>query len=155
MERQEFLKSLGLGFFAVCAGSCLSACGGKDETGTPAPSPGPGTPPIAVGNKVTVNMSTMPNVGDSTKLNGVLFFRMTAGTTAASFVATEAICPHQGGNLDWIQNQSLIQCNLHQAQFTSSGAVTRGPQNSSGSVRALKIYALVVENNTSLTATVS
>jgi hypothetical protein len=153
MERQEFLKSLGLGLFAVCAGTCLSACGGSEEVGTPAPSPG-NNPPITIGNKVTVNMATMPNVGDSTKANGVLFFRMTTGTTAASFVATEAICPHQGGNLNWLQNQSLIQCDLHAAQFSSGGGNTRGP-NTGGSVRALKIYALVVENNTSLTATVS
>lgn len=153
MERQEFLKSLGLGLFAVCAGSCLSACGGSDEVGTPS-NPGNNQPPIAVGNKVTVNMSTMPNVGDSTKLNGVLFIRIAAGSTATSFVATEAICPHQGGGLDWLQGQNLIQCNLHQAQFTSSGTVTRGP-STGGGVRALRIYPLAIENNTSLTATVS
>ena len=96
MERHEFLKSLGLGVAMVCGGACLSACGGGDDTSTPnnpnpTPSPNPGT-----GNTVSIDIpSKLANVGDQTAMNGVLFFRMAAGNTSASFVTTEALCPHQ------------------------------------------------------------
>ncbi len=150
MERQEFLKSLGLGIVAVCAGSCLSACGGKSETGNP--SPGPGGVPI--GNNVSVDFtSSLANIGDQIKLNGVLFFRIAAGNTTSSFVATEALCPHQNGSLVWLNSQNKIQCQLHQAEYTSSGAVTQGPQSSPGGTRTLKIYSTSISGNI-ITATV-
>jgi cytochrome b6-f complex iron-sulfur subunit len=154
MERHEFLRSLGLGIAMVCGGACLSACGGSDDTSTPnnpnpTPNPNPGT-----GNTVSIDIpSKLANVGDQTSMNGVLFFRMAAGNTPASFVATEALCPHQSGQLLWLNNQSKIQCQLHQAEYTSSGTVTQGPQNSSGSTRTLKIYATTISGNT-ITATV-
>lgn len=156
MERHEFLKSLGLGIAVACAGSCLSACGGKAETGTPnnnpPPNPGPGG---GTNNMVSVDIAAkMPNVGDQTTSNGVLFFRLNAASAASSFVATEAFCPHQSGGLSWLNAQNKIQCNLHQAEYTSGGAVTQGPQGSSGNTRALKIYSTAL-SGTTLTATVA
>ncbi|TKB95770.1 QcrA and Rieske domain-containing protein [Pedobacter cryophilus] len=153
MERHEFLKSLGLGVAMVCGGACLSACGGDDTSTpnntTPTPSPNPGT-----GNTVSIDIpSKLANIGDQTTMNGVLFFRLSAGNTSASFVATEALCPHQSGQLRWLNNQSKIQCQLHQAEYTSSGTVTQGPQNSQGSTRTLKIYTTTISGNT-ITATV-
>jgi hypothetical protein len=35
MERNEFLKSLGLGVALVCTGSCLSGCGSKGDNPEP------------------------------------------------------------------------------------------------------------------------
>lgn len=156
MERHEFLKSLGLGMVAICAGSCLSACGGKGDTGTPNTNPGQGTGGgVTPGNKVSVDFTTsLANVGDQARLNGVLFFRIAAGNTTSSFVATEALCPHQNGNLIWLNSQNKIQCQLHQAEYTATGAVTQGPQNSSGSTRTLKIYNTVISGNM-ITATVA
>ena len=152
MERQEFLKSLGLGIAAVCAGSCLSACGGKGETGNPSTNPGSGGG--TTGNTVSGDFnSRIPNVGDQTTLNGVLFFRISAGNTTSSFVATEALCPHQSGQLVWLNNRNKIQCQLHQAEYTTSGTVSQGPQGSSGSTRTLKIYNTSITGNT-ITATV-
>lgn len=154
MERQEFLKSLGLGVALVCGGACLSACGGGDDTSTPnnptpTPTPNPGT-----GNSVSIDIPTkLANVGDQTAMNGVLFFRIATGNTSSSFVATEALCPHQSGQLLWLNNQSKIQCQLHQAEYTKSGTVTQGPQNSGGSTRTLKIYVTTISGNT-LTAAV-
>jgi cytochrome b6-f complex iron-sulfur subunit len=153
MERQEFLKSLGLGVAMVCGGACLSACGG-DDASTPYNSNPTPTPPPATGNTVSVDIpSKLANVGDQTTTNGVLFFRIASGNTSTSFVATEALCPHQSGQLLWLTNQNKIQCQLHQAEYTSSGTVTQGPQNSSGSTRTLKIYATIISGNT-ITATV-
>jgi cytochrome b6-f complex iron-sulfur subunit len=151
MERQEFLKTLGISFAVVCASSCLSACGSKGNTGTPSLTPpgGGGT-----GNTVSISISSkLANIGDQTTMNGVLFFRIATGNTTSSFIATEALCPHQGGNLVWLNNQSKIQCQLHQSEYTTSGTVTQGPQGSSGNTRALKIYATTISGDT-ITATV-
>jgi Rieske Fe-S protein len=100
-----------------------------------------------------VDISSMANVGSQTTVNGVLFFRVAAGAAASSFVATEALCPHQGGTLTWQQNNNRIQCGTHQATYSAAGAVTGNP-NDGGATRALKIYAVTL-TGTTLTATKS
>ncbi len=150
MKRDEFLNTVSRGLILVCAGSCVVACSSGDDGGV-AP---PVTPPPSSGTKVSVALSRMPNVGDQVTSSSVLFFRIAAGNSASSFIATEAICPHQGGALVWKASNDRIQCQLHFAEYDSSGAVLQGPQNSSGSTRMLKIYAKVIEGG-NLVATVS
>jgi len=158
MERQEFLKTLGISFATVCAGACLASCGGGEDASTPnnsnPPSTNPpGTNPPATGNTATASLSSLTNVGSSIKVGAVLFFRIATGDTPSSFVATEASCPHQGGNLNWIQNQNIIRCDLHSATFQSNGTVTSQPIGG-GSARTLRIYTTTV-NSTSVVATLS
>lgn len=150
MKRDEFLNTISRGLILVCAGSCIVGCSSGDDGGV-AP---PVTPPPGSGTKVSVALSRMPNVGNQVSSNGVLFFRISAGTTASSFIATEAVCPHQGGALVWKATEDRIQCQLHFAEYDTSGAVLQGPQNSSGSTRMLKIFAKVIEGE-NLVATVS
>lgn len=152
MERDEFIKSLGLGLALVCTGTCFQACkkGGDDDTGEPDPNPPGGG---GGGNKPSIDISTkITNVGDSAVVNGVLFIRIAAGNQVSSFAATESICPHQGGNLIWKSSEQRIQCQTHFSEYNSSGAVLSGPQDG-GSTRALKIYALTL-NGSTLTAAV-
>ncbi|MBP8067680.1 MAG: Rieske 2Fe-2S domain-containing protein [Pedobacter sp.] len=149
MERNEFIKSLGLGVALICTGSCMSGCGSKDTD--PTPSPGGGGPPV--GTTASVDLSSqLSSVGSFTAVNGVLFIRLATGNSTASFAATQASCPHQGGTLNWIAASNLIQCSLHGAQFAAAGAVLRQP-NDGGSASALKVYPLTLSGNT-LTATV-
>lgn len=145
MERDEFLKTLGISFALACTGSCFQACskGGDDETGTP--NPGSST--------VNVDISTMASVGAQTIANGVLFFRIAAENTASSFVATQSACPHQGNQLTWQQNNNRIFCGLHSSTYTSAGAVINQPSDG-GSTRALKVYPVTL-TGTTLTATKS
>lgn len=147
MERDEFLKTLGISFAMVCAGTCLHSCGkgSPDETGSPNPPGGGG----GGSNTASVNISTMANVGSQQTVNGVLFIRMASANAASSFVATEAICPHQGGTLTWQQDK--IICGNHAATYSSTGAVT-GQPNDGGQTRALKIYPVTL-TGTTLTAT--
>ncbi len=147
MERDEFIKNLGLGLIAVCGASTLAACSNKT---TPAPNPNPNG-----GKTATIDLSTkIINVGDQVVTGSILVFRIASGNAPASFVATEAICPHQSGNLNWINSQSFILCDLHAAQYKNTGAIIRGPQNSSGVTRALKIYSTAV-SGTNLVVTVA
>jgi Rieske Fe-S protein len=150
MERDEFIKSLGLGLALVCTGTCFQACskGGNDEN-NPTPNP-----PGGGGNTASVDLSQkLQNIGDYAAANGVLFIRTAAGNQASSFVATEAICPHQGGNLIWKAADNRIQCQTHFSEYSSAGAVLAQPQGG-GTTRTLKVYAVAV-SGTTLTATVA
>lgn len=152
MKRNDFLKTLSGGLILVCAGSCMISCSSSDDgsEGTPRPP----TPAPVSGTKVSVSLSSMPKVGDQKTSNGVLFFRVAEGDIASAFIATEAICPHQGGALVWRVNDNRIQCQLHSATYSTNGEVLQGPQNSAGSTRMLKIYSKIVENG-NLIATIS
>lgn len=153
MERDEFIKSLGLGLALVCTGSCLSGCGKSGNDGPEdKPDPGPGGGNT---NTATIDLSTeLKAIGDQAKANGVLFFRIAAGNTSASFVATESICPHQGGNLVWKQADNKIQCQLHFSEYATNGSVLQGPQGTTGNTRTLKIYSTSI-SGTKLTATIA
>ena len=151
MKRDEFIQTISRGLILVCAGSCVVACSSSDDGGGTTP---PVVPPPSSGTKVSVALSRMPNIGDQVKSGGVLFFRITAGNSASSFVATESACPHQGGALVWKASDSLIQCQLHFAEYSANGSVTQGPQGSTGGTRMLRVYSKVVDGD-NLVATVS
>ncbi|AVR43941.1 Rieske [Christiangramia fulva] len=151
MKRIEFISSVGKGVILICSGSCvLAGCssGGDDSEMNNGGNNG------GTDNKVSISLSTLSDVGDQTTKNGILFFRVGAGNTTNDFIATEAICPHQGGKLVWIQNDMLIECQLHHSQYEADGDVIQGPQNASGSTRDLKIYSISISGDT-LTATKS
>jgi cytochrome b6-f complex iron-sulfur subunit len=150
MERSEFIKNIGKGVLLVCAGGCLGSCSsGDDGAGT-----GTNTPPPSSGTTVSTNLSNLSSVGSQFTTQQVLFIKVAEGNTASSYIATEALCPHQGGQLVWKQNDGLIQCQLHFAEYEIDGDVIQGPQNSSGTTRKLKLYAVTVSGST-ITATVS
>ncbi len=148
MERNEFIKSLGLGVALICTGSCISGCGSKSDD----PAPGGGGGP-APGTRAEVNLATqLLTVGSATTVSGVLFVRLATGNATSSFTATQASCPHQGGTLNWIAANNLIQCSLHSAQYTPAGGVIQQPIGG-GSTTALRVYPLSL-SGTTLTATV-
>lgn len=147
MERDEFLKSFGLSLALVCTGACFQSCGGGGGDDTD-PEPG------GNGNKVSVNLTErLLTVGSQYVTNSVLFIRIAEGNAASSFVATQAKCPHQGGNLNWRQADNRIQCESHASQYKTDGAVLKQPSDG-GTTGPLKVYAVAVSGNT-LSATVS
>lgn len=153
MERNEFIKSLGLGVALICTGSCMSGCGGS-KSEDPTPGPGPGGGGGGGGTKVNLDITTqLLSIGAFTIVSGVLFVRLAAGNTVSSFTATQATCPHQGGTLNWVAASNLIQCQLHSSQYSANGAILAQP-NDGGTTAALKVYALSLSGNV-LTATIS
>ena len=148
MKRGEFLVK---GVLLACSGACaLSACSSGDDGGTTNP-PGNGG---GGSNTVTVSLSNLANVGDQVKSGGVLFFRIGEGNTSADFVATESVCPHQGGSLVWQENEGYIECQLHFSRYEEDGDVIQQPQGASGSTRALKVYSTTISGG-NITATKS
>jgi nitrite reductase/ring-hydroxylating ferredoxin subunit len=143
MERQEFLKTLGISFAVACAGSCLSACGKDGET-KPKDNP---PPPPPTGTSVSANLSELTNIGARVIVSGIAFFRIAAGNTASSFIATQPQCTHQNGDLNWIQSSNLIVCNLHSAKFDSNG-VNTSPPTTGGTASNLKTYVVTLNATT-------
>ncbi|MFV8226409.1 ubiquinol-cytochrome c reductase iron-sulfur subunit [Christiangramia aquimixticola] len=149
MKRGEFLVK---GILLACSGACvLSACSSGDDGGGTTNPPGGGG---GGGNTVSVSLTAIPNIGDQIIKDRVLFFRIGGGNTTADFVATEAVCPHQGGALAWKEDEGYIECSLHFARYEEDGDVIRGPQDASGTTRNLKVYATSI-NNGNITATLT
>ncbi|WP_423146819.1 ubiquinol-cytochrome c reductase iron-sulfur subunit [Rubrolithibacter danxiaensis] len=149
MEREEFLKSLGLSLALVCTGACFSECKkGEDGDNTPNPPPGSGG-----STKASVDLATkLQTVGSSVTSGSVLFIRIAEENVPDSFIATEKLCPHQGGTLVWMADANKIHCNLHASEYSADGSILQQPQGG-GATRKLKIYATSIEGNT-LTANV-
>ncbi len=145
MKRKEFLFSVGKGIVFSCAGACaLAAC--SSDSGSTDPGTNSGNNGGSANNKISIPVTDIPTIGDQKVKSGVLFIRLGEGSTGSDFLATEAMCPHQGGQLVYKENEDLIECQLHSAQYEIDGDTIRGPQNSSGSTRDLKIYALTVSD---------
>lgn len=150
MERNDFIKSLGLGIALVCTGSCLSSCGKKGDDPSPNnPSGGGGVPS---GTTASIDLGTqLLTVGASAVVSGILFIRTATGNATTSFAATQATCPHQGGSLNFIQASNFIQCSLHASRYTTTGSILAQP-NDGGTTSALKTYPLTI-SGTTLSAT--
>jgi len=96
---------------------------GRGSSGTTAP--GATTPPgqaIGAASDVPVGGSAVfndPATGDTS-----LVIQPRAGT----FLAFDAICPHQGCTVQYAGSQKLFVCPCHQSEFeANSGAVVSGP----------------------------
>ncbi len=133
MERQEFLKSLGISLAAVCAGACLSSCGKDEITATP-PS----------GNFVSINLVDLPTKGSFKTVNKILFVRIEDGNSATSFIAVQGNCPHLNGNLQWNKFNKLIECELHGARYNLDGTIINEPRIGGGVTKPLKTYEVSV-----------
>ena len=157
MNRKEFIFSVGKGVLIACSGACMmSSCSSGDDAGMETMG---GTQSGSGGNSgsgtmVNLEISELPNVGDQKRVSSVLFIRIATGNAASSFVATEAVCPHQGVQLVFKSDENMIECQLHFAKYEVDGDTVQGPQNSAGSTRDLRIYETTLAGNT-LTATVS
>ncbi len=126
ISRKDFLLSLGLGGASLMA--VLASCKNADSV---APS------------GVSVDISTtIKNVGDYTYSSGVIIARVSAGSTAASFVALSKACTHEGTAVTY-QGNGVFYCPNHGAQFSTTGSVTRGPASSS-----LSKYTVTITGST-------
>ncbi len=149
MEREDFLKKLGIGLVAVCAGCSLASCGGS-KSSNPTPTPGGGTPPPATGtgNLFTADLGTeIKNIGDAKSSGGVILVRLAAANVAGSFTAVQMACTHEGNPIGYNSGQGIFICPTHGSHFSTSGAVLQGPAASS-----LKSYAVSI-TGTTLTVT--
>lgn len=57
-------------------------------------------------------------------------------------VALSAICTHAGCSMDYVPGQQVLDCPCHGSQFSTTGAVTRGPAR-----QPLRVYNATLINN--------
>ena len=158
MKRKQFIFRVGQGVLFTCAGACvLASCSSGDDGmeninngGDNGGSNGGGNP--GGDDTVSISLNDIPEIGDQKSQSGILFIRIGNGNDPSDFVATEAVCPHQGGQLVYVAGEGYIECQLHFARYENDGDTIRGPQGSSGNTRDLVIYDLDVDG-TSLVAT--
>ncbi|MCO4294711.1 Rieske 2Fe-2S domain-containing protein [Solitalea sp. MAHUQ-68] len=144
MKRNEFLSKLGIGAAIICAGSLLDACGGGDSAEPNNNNGGNNGNPL----NFTLNIDTdLPNVGSSKTKQGVIVVRTANAVVASSFVALEAVCPHEHGSIFYDGTNNRLECSLHQSRYQLDGAVINGPVNASGSTRTLKKYKIEITGN--------
>ena len=140
MERQEFLAKLGISLAAVCIGCNLTSCGSdvKSDDPTPDPDPDTGTNPI-----ISANLDTeIKNIGDFKVAGGVILVRLAQANAADSFTAVQVACTHQGTSINYNTAQGKFICPNHFSEFSSAGAVLKGP-----AVTALKKYTVAITGN--------
>ena len=133
MDRKEFLSTLGLGAAALACAYCLDGCKPLDN---------PITAPANI--DFTLDLTSPANApltknGGYVYQNGIIIAR----TTNGSFVALSQTCTHAGGTVEYIPSTNLFYCPNHGSDFTTSGAVARGPASS-----PLQQYTTVLTGNT-------
>jgi cytochrome b6-f complex iron-sulfur subunit len=131
MNREQFLKQLGMVALATCAGCGMYACSSEDE---PAPANADFTLDLTESTNASLN-----NVGGSVTKNGIIVARF----STTEFVAVSVACTHQGTPVTYRNTQKDFYCSNHGSRFSTAGAVIQGPAN-----RPLKQY------NTELTGNV-
>lgn len=85
---------------------------------------------------------------DLTATGGAMLVDTTSDTimvirvSDSQVIALSAICTHAGCSMDYVAAQHLLNCACHGSQFSTDGAVTRGPAR-----RALQVYSTTFVDN--------
>lgn len=137
MNRKEFLQLFGLGATALVATACLGGCGSK------ASDPVVGAANVDFTLDLTASSSAALNNAAVGYVYGPNRDIIVAKTTAGTYVALQAPCPHEGTSVYFAQSQSRFICPNHNAIFDIGGAVLSGP-----SPRALKQYTVTQAGTT-------
>lgn len=129
MERDEFLKLLGTGTLAVCAGCALESCS-KDVVAPP-------------NVDFTLDLTVSPNMvlqtpGGSLSKSGVIVARI----STAEFAAVSQACTHEGTAVEYQPAQQNFHCPNHGSNFSKTGGVLNGPASS-----ALRKYNTELNGN--------
>ncbi len=130
INRQEFLKSLGLRGAALlavyCAGQSLTACSSKSNT-TPTPLPSGG---------VTVDLTSQSNAALLNVGGYIVTNDIVVANTSKGYVAVTVICSHEGQKKVILRSDQFY-CTEHGALYdlTGKGLNTNG----SGGLKAYTV----------------
>ena len=138
-SRRELLQSLGI----AAAGALVVAAGCQQQGGSALPA----ATVSSCSNGQCIDLADATN-SDLTAAGGAMLID-TAGDTImvirvsdTQVIALSAICTHAGCSMDYLPAQHLLDCQCHGSQFSTDGAVTRGPAR-----RALRVYSATITNN--------
>ncbi len=136
-SRREFLKRSGLVLGALTLGVGLAFADDDNE----GEGDNEGTGKMQALGKGIIDLGT----SSSLKVGSVIDHSRDAGavisSTSNGLIAVAPICTHQGCTTSWNAATKSLNCPCHGAQFSSSGAVLRGPTRT-----PLARYALQLKN---------
>lgn len=116
MNREEFLKQLGITAWLTCTGSVILSCSQDD------PAPAASTLDFVLDLTLSQN-AALNTVGGSLAVNGIIIARL----SSTEFVALSRACTHQGTAINYRAGQNDFLCPNHGSRFATSGAVLQGP----------------------------
>ncbi len=127
IDRKDFMKQVGLGFGAIMLMNCLQSC---SETEIPDPNPTTGT-----GVDVTIDLnnatySKLTTKGSSVVISAQKIIVARVNDMNGSFLAVSSSCTHEGTTIAYQSGSNNFRCPNHGAEFSSTGAVTKGPATS-------------------------
>ena len=126
INRQDFLQLFGLGAASLLASACLGGCSSAGSS-DPAPT-------AATNVAITVDLTAITSTPLDDAAVGYIYADsraiIVAKTTAGTYVAFQAPCPHQGTSVYFSPSQSHFICPNHNAIFNLSGGVVSGPVSS-------------------------
>jgi len=129
----------------VTVGSLLESCGGSPTSPSSGSSAALPVINTAVANGViTLNIepsSPLATVGNAALVQTPSGSFLVARVTQESFNALTAVCTHEACTVAGFQS-GVYQCPCHGSQYSTSGAVTRGP-----ATRPLRQYSTQFANN--------
>jgi len=136
MNRKDFLQLFGMGAAALVASACLGSCGSKSSD----PIPG------ASGVDFTVDLTAASSAALNDAATGYIYGPnravIVAKTTAGTYVALQAPCPHQGTSVYFSPSSNQFICPNHNAVFTTTGSGVSGPTSG-----GLKQYTVAQSGN--------
>ncbi len=149
MDRRTFLTWVGVSWVASSLPVALAAC--SNQTSEPvAPAANTETSKVSSRGDGFIEAGTIQDLNKTGRLlqkqpsdKSVLVVQdPTAPKTLHAF---EAVCTHQGCEVDWRADEQHIFCPCHGSTFNPDGTVLHGP-----AARPLKRYETKVEGNTVL-----
>ena len=129
MERKDFLNLLGTSAVTLSIFSLIESC---SKTGS---SPA-GNVDFNLDVSLSQNAVLLSNGGYLISNNVIII------NLAGTYVALSSICTHEGCSVGYNNGARNLQCPCHGAVFATSGAVLRGPAQTS-----LKQYQVDISGN--------
>jgi Rieske Fe-S protein len=112
----------------------INACS-KEETAPPTTPTTPTTPAL-----LTINLATqITAVGDYISDKGIIVVRTATGNVAASFIAFDNRCPHQGSPVSYVNSSKTFNCSAHGSNFNADGTLKNGPASTGLIKKSLQV----------------
>jgi cytochrome b6-f complex iron-sulfur subunit len=136
-SRRDVLQGLGFAAVGVLVAAGCQQQGSSLSTATSA----------SCGTGQCIDLTDAANK-DLTTAGGAMLVDMRSDTimvirlSDTEVIALSAICTHASCSMDYNAAQHLLDCGCHGSQFSTDGAVVRGPAN-----RPLRVYGVTLANN--------
>ncbi len=128
MNRKEFMQLFGLGAASLLASACLGGCNAATGSSDSTPVP------VAAGVSTTLDLTAATSAPLNDANVGYVYADsraiIVAKTTAGTYLAFQAPCPHQGTAVYFNPSEGRFICPNHNAIFNLSGGVVSGPVSS-------------------------